>query len=70
MPKRKSGCFQPLEKKLYTRQEMAALTGIPLENKNFKSRYRINLSLLWLERRKYRKSNMFKLLWYGEGYMY
>ena len=36
MPRRKSGCFQPLEKKLYTRQEMAALTGIPLENKNFK----------------------------------
>lgn len=36
MPRRKSGCFQPLEKKLYTRQEMAALTGIPLENENFK----------------------------------
>ena len=36
MPKRISGKFQELENHVYTRQEMEAITGIPLDNKNFK----------------------------------
>ena len=44
MPKRISGKFQKLENRVYTRQEMEAITGIPLTNKNFKRGVEI-----WLE---------------------
>ncbi len=44
MPKRISGKNQQLEKRLYTRQEMSAITGIPLDSHNFKRSVEI-----WLE---------------------